>query len=268
MPDSPNPARAASTSYVLEVAEIVDETGGARSVVLEVPSGLREEFTYRAGQFLTLAIPSEAAESGLVARSYSVSSAPHHGADRIRITVRPTPEGFGSRWVVETLRPGHRVRVLPPAGEFTLDDVDADLLLLAAGSGITPVMSIACEALAAGSGRVRLVYANADRRSVVFADRLAALEEAYADRLEVLHWLEDERGLPTPEGLAPHVADCRERHAFVCGPLPFMEVATRALREAGVPRERRHQERFSSLGGNPFGDAGVPEGSPRLARCP
>jgi 3-ketosteroid 9alpha-monooxygenase subunit B len=240
----------ATESYVLRVADVVEETADARSVVFEVPSELQETFAYSPGQFLTVAVPSE--QTGLVARCYSLSSAPHSG--RHQITVKRTVDGYASNWIVENLKPGDTMRVLPPSGIFTPKDVDADFLLFAAGSGITPVISIARTALEKGTGKVVLLYANEDASSVIFAGQLRELAEEYADRFTVVHWLVSVQGLPSQQKLATFASYFDSHTAFVCGPAPFMKATTDALKELGFPRERRHQEKFVSLGGNPFGE--------------
>ena len=240
----------ATESYVLTVADVVEETDDARSIVFEVPEELRAAFTYAPGQFLTVAVPSE--QTGLAARCYSLSSAPHTG--RHQITVKRTAEGYASNWIVDNLRPGDTLRVLPPSGIFSPKSLDDDLLLFAAGSGITPVMSIVSSALEQGTGRLVLVYANRDERSVIFADALAELAAEHPGRLTVLHWLESVQGLPTEDHMRALASYFCDFTAFVCGPAPFMEAVTGALRELGFPRSRRHQEKFISLGGNPFGD--------------
>ncbi|HEY0903249.1 MAG TPA: ferredoxin--NADP reductase [Marmoricola sp.] len=240
----------ATESYQLTVADVVEETADARSVVFEVPSELQAAFAYTPGQFLTVAVPSE--QTGLVARCYSLSSAPHSG--RHQITVKRTVDGYASNWICENLKPGDTLRVLPPSGIFTPKDVDADFLLFAGGSGITPVMSIARTALEKGTGKVVLFYANRDEASVIFARELGELAEEYADRFTVVHWLESVQGLPSQKQLALFASYFSEYTAFVCGPGPYMTAVTRALKELGFPRERRHQEKFVSLGGNPFGD--------------
>jgi 3-ketosteroid 9alpha-monooxygenase subunit B len=239
----------AEDSYVLRVAEVVRETDDAVSVVLEVPEELAEVFAHRPGQFLTLAVPSE--RTGLVARCYSICTAP---GEPLTVTVKRTTDGYASRWLTEELRPGDRVRVLPPSGIFTPASLDEDLLLFAAGSGITPVMSIIRTVLAQGSGRLVLLYANRDERSVIFGRALAALAAAYPERLQVVHWLESVQGLPGREQLRAFAADRASWTAFVCGPDPFMKPVVAALRDLGFPRSRRHQEKFVSLGGNPFGE--------------
>lgn len=234
-------------SYVLTVAEVRRETADAVSVVLDVPDHLAGAFAFAPGQFLTLGIPSE--RTGTVARCYSLCVPP---GDPLTVTVKRTADGYGSGWIHDHLRPGTALRVLPPSGIFTPRDLDADLLLLAGGSGITPVMSILRTALRDGRGRVVLRYANRDRDSVIFGDALARLVAEHPDRLDVEHWLESERGLPTAEDVRAVAQAHAAYDAFVCGPAPFMALATGVLKELGFPRARRHQERFVSLGGNPF----------------
>lgn len=237
-------------SFLLTVLDVVEETDDARSIVLEVPAALQEAFAYKPGQFLTVGVPSD--QTGLAARCYSLSSTPHSGEHRI--TVKRTVDGYASNWIHDHLRPGDRLRVLPPSGIFTPAGLDEDLLLFAGGSGITPVMSILRTALEKGSGRVVLFYANRDERSVIFAAALRELAAEYADRLVVVHWLESVQGLPSQTTLRTFAAAYDQSTAFVCGPAPFMKATADALKELGFPRSRRHQEKFVSLGGNPFGD--------------
>lgn len=248
-------------SFELEVLEVIEETGDARSVVLD-PGEHREHFSYTPGQFLTVAVPSD--RTGLVARSYSLSSTPGDDGP-LTITVKRTVEGYASGWICENLRRGDRLRVLPPSGIFTPKDLDADLLLFAGGSGITPVMSIIRASLARGTARIVLFYANRDEQSVIFGGVLSELAAEHPDRLQVVHWLESVQGLPTQEQLRAFAVSYVERDAFVCGPAPFMKATVAALKELEFPRERRHQEKFVSLGGNPF-DIGVEP--PQVAPVP
>ena len=240
----------ATESFVLKVLDVVEETADACSFVFEVPNHLADEFAYTPGQFLTVAVPSD--QAGLAARCYSLSSAPHTG--RHQITVKRTAGGYASNWICDNLGAGATLRVLPPSGIFTPRDAEADLLLFAGGSGITPIMSITRTALEKGRGKVVLFYANRDQQSVIFSRELAELSATYPDRLVVVHWLESVQGLPTQAQLQSFAAYFESFTAFVCGPGPFMKAAVAALKELGFPRERRHQEKFISLGGNPFGD--------------
>ncbi|WP_406691761.1 ferredoxin--NADP reductase [Saccharopolyspora sp. ID03-671] len=233
----------------LRVAEVVEETADARSVVFDVDTA---RLPYRPGQFLTLRIPSE--RCGSVARAYSLSSSPVTDG-RLAVTVKRTAEGYASNWICDNVAAGSEIDVLEPAGVFTPKSLEADLLLFAAGSGITPIMSILKSALATGSGRVVLVYANRDERSVIFARELTELAAAHPGRLLVLHWLESVQGLPTQEALQSLAAAFPDHDAFLCGPKPFMDTARKALREAGFPKSSIHLERFASLAGNPFDTA-------------
>lgn len=95
-----------------------------------------------------------------------------------------------------------RVHVLAPSGTFVPKSLDSDFLLLAAGSGITPMMAICKSALSQGNGKVTLVYANRDERSVIFGAALRELAAKYPDRLTVVHWLESVQGLPSAAALA------------------------------------------------------------------
>lgn len=237
-------------SYVLTVREVIEETEEARSIVFDVPEELRDTFAFKPGQFLTIAVPSE--QTGIAARCYSLSSTP--GSGEHKITVKRTESGYASNWIAENVRAGHQLRVLPPSGIFTPPNLDDDLLLFAAGSGITPIMSIVRAALACHSNRLTLFYANRDERSVIFADALAALAAEHPERLQVVHWLESVQGLPSEAQLHAFARPYADRTSFCCGPAPYMKAVAGVLRSLDVPRERRHQERFLSLGGNPFGD--------------
>ncbi|MQW75046.1 2Fe-2S iron-sulfur cluster binding domain-containing protein [Nocardioides sp. dk4132] len=238
-------------SFELKVIDVVEETADAHSITVEVPEGAEEHFAYRPGQFLTVAVPSE--RTGVAARCYSLSSSPV-GDGPLTITVKRTADGYASNWLCDHVRVGDTLRVLPPSGIFSPASLDADLLLFAAGSGVTPVMSIIRTALAGGTGRITVFYANRDERSVIFAAELRRLAAEHPERLRVVHWLESVQGLPTQEQMRAFAADHLEADAFVCGPGPFMAMTVAALKELGFPRARRHQEKFISLGGNPFGD--------------
>ena len=238
-----------SRSAVLRVAEVVEETAEARSIVLAVPAELEQRFAYRPGQFLTLRVPHE---SGHLARCYSLASDPGAG-EPMKVTVKRVADGRGSNWLCDRVRPGAELEVLPPSGVFTPADPARDLLLLAAGSGVTPVMSILKAALR-GTARVALFYANRDVESVIFRAELDALVTGHPGRLTVTHWLESERGLPTAAELAAWARPQGEREAFVCGPGRFMELAELALADAGLARESVHVERFVSLEGDPFAE--------------
>jgi len=235
--------------YQLRVAEVISETADACSLVLAVPPELAAAFAYRPGQFLTVRIPHD--RDGSVARCYSLSSSPHAG-DRPTITVKRMAAGHASNWIADHLSAGSVLDALPPAGTFSPGSLADDFLLFAAGSGITPVISILKSALAEGSGRIVLVYANRDDRSVIFGPELRRLQAAAGRRLIVVHWLDSVQGAPTAAGLAALARPYAGHDTFICGPDPYVAVVRQALGRLGVPAQRVHVERFLSLAENPF----------------
>ncbi|MCW2708309.1 MAG: ferredoxin reductase, partial [Frankiales bacterium] len=210
----------------------------------EKPSGV----SYKPGQFLTLRLPHV---DGPVARCYSLSSSPHTD-DHLKVTVKRVVDGRGSNWVCDEVLAGREIDVLAPSGTFTPKSLDTDLLLLAGGSGITPVMSIIKSSLAKGTGRMLLVYANRDEASVIFHKELREMVAEHPYRLVVLHWLETVQGLPSKKPLQEIVRPWGHAEAFICGPAPFMDCAADALKELGISRDRIHIERFTSLAGDPW----------------
>ena len=243
--------------YQVPVAEVIREAGDACSLVLDVPPALAVVFGYRPGQFVTVRVPSELC--GSVARCYSLSSSPQAG-ERPAITVKRTEGGYASNWILERVTPGTVLDLLPPAGTFCPGSLEGDFLLFAAGSGITPVMSILKSALLAGRGRVVLVYANRDERSVIFGPELRRLASDSGGRLVVLHWLDSLLGLPSVAALAALVRPYASFDPFVCGPDPYLALVRDALAGLGVPGPRVHVERFVSLAENPFEVSATPDG--------
>ncbi len=241
-------------SHVLElqVAAVVEETDDARSLVFTVPDGAQipaERLRYAPGQFLTLRVPSD--RTGSVARCYSLCSSPFTG-DPMTVTVKRTTDGYASNWLCDHAHAGMKIHVLAPSGTFVPKTLDQDFLLLAAGSGITPMMAICKSALAEGNGKVVLVYANRDENSVIFGGALRELAAKYPDRFTVVHWLESVQGLPSAAALAGLAAPYVGHDAYICGPGPFMAAAEEALKNSDLPVERIHIEVFKSLESDPF----------------
>ena len=244
-------------SHVLElqVAEVIDETADARSLVFKVPDGPddpaipADRLRYAPGQFLTLRVPSD--RTGSVARCYSLCSSPFTD-DALTVTVKRTADGYASNWLCDNAHAGMKIHVLAPSGMFVPKTLDTDFLLLAAGSGITPMMAILKSALSEGSGKVALIYANRDENSVIFAGALRELAAKYPDRLTVVHWLETVQGLPSAAalaGLAAPYAGPRRLHLRP-GTIHGRPPRRRSKRRCGT--ERVHIEVFKSLESDPF----------------
>ena len=163
-----------SRYHALRVRAVVDETHDTKSLVFEVPPALADAFAYQPGQFLTLRL---AIDGRHVPRCYSMSSAP--GVDDApRVTIKRVKDGRGSNWVCDRVRAGDMIEVMAPSGVFYPRALSGDFLLLAGGSGITPVFSILRTVLAKAQGRATLLYANRDEKSVIFQSELKALAEA------------------------------------------------------------------------------------------
>ena len=227
----------------LRVVSVTAETNDAKSFRLQAPDPL----SYKPGQFLTIGIPSD---RGTVARCYSMSSAPHE--DDVTITVKRTPQGYASNWMCDHVTAGDTLTALPPSGHFVPPAQDADLLLFAAGSGITPVMSIAKYALTQTHRKVALFYANRDPAAVIFAQQLRAMSKDHPERLHIVHWLEELQSLPRTADLKRFASAYPHYSAYTCGPEPFMVAVTDALTSLGFPGDRVKREVFQSLIGNPF----------------
>jgi 3-ketosteroid 9alpha-monooxygenase subunit B len=236
-------------SQIVTVTEVIEETELAKSFVFDA------RWDYRPGQFVTVRVPSEL--TGSVARSYSLYTSPFDDV-RPGVTVKRTEGGYASNWLCDNLVSGSEVEVLPPSGVFTPASLDVPLLLLAAGSGITPIMSILTAALARGSAPITLLYANGSAADTIYHARLRELETAQ-ERLTVIWWMAAERGVPEPDMLSALLSPYHSRPTYLCGREEFMAACKDALRVIGTPREQVHQEIYASLTGDAFADVVVHE---------
>lgn len=243
--------------YALRVAEIVPETDEANSIRFEIPADLREAFSFKAGQHLTLRATIDGEE---VRRNYSLCTAPAEGD--WMVTVKRIGGGIFSNWVGDQLRAGDTIDVMVPHGSFTTEFDRANrrhLVGIAGGSGITPVMSLARTLLREEpQSRFTLLYGNRDSSSVIFLEALAGLKDRHLDRLEIYHFLDAEEqdielfnGMLNrerlEEAIAALVPDAAEVDGwFICGPGPMMDAAEGALLDRNIPRERIHIERFTA----------------------
>jgi ferredoxin-NADP reductase len=227
--------------HAVPIARVVAETPDAASFVLDVPPDLRPAFAYEAGQFCTFRVWIDE-EPHL--RCYSMSSAP--GVDpELQVTVKRVPGGLVSNWMLDHLRAGHAVDVTLPAGVFRLTDRPDALVALAAGSGITPVLSLIKAALATTTRPVRLLYANRDLGSTIFRAVLDELATAHPDRFRLEHHLDVERGFVDPDAVLALVADAPDADVYVCGPRPFMDLVEDTVLAHGTSPDRIHIERFT-----------------------
>ena len=238
--------------HALRIARVVAETADAATFVLDVPADLADAFAYRAGQFCTF----RATIGGeTILRCYSMSSSPDVD-DELAVTVKRVPGGLMSNWMLDELSAGDVIDVTLPAGVFCLPEggegggggASGDLVAYCGGSGITPVFSLAKSALATTDRRVRLLYANRDRDSVIFGDALDALAAAHPDRLEVVRHHDADGGYldePAVAAFARGAGSVSDADHYICGPGPFMDLVEVVLVSAGVTPDRVHIERFT-----------------------
>jgi ring-1,2-phenylacetyl-CoA epoxidase subunit PaaE len=237
--------------HPLRVAGVERLCADAVAVTFDVPEHLREVYAFRPGQYLTLRKVVDGVEER---RSYSICS-PAGAAPRVG--VRRVDGGLFSEWLVDGVQPGDEAEVAPPAGSFTPDLVaGAHHALIAAGSGITPVLSIAASVLAAHPDtRVTLIYGNRRTDTVMFTEELADLKNAYGPRLHLMHVLSREPMAaeiatgrldgPKLRALLGTLVDVEDvDHWWLCGPLGMTTAAQDVLGELGVPKGRVHRELF------------------------
>jgi 3-ketosteroid 9alpha-monooxygenase subunit B len=249
--------------HELRVARVLVETPDARSYELAIPPELAERFRYRAGQYLTFEVPLEGER---IVRCYSLASAPERSEPH-KVTVKRVAGGRGSGWFHERVAEGTRLRVLPPLGRFVLHESERPLLLFAGGSGITPVIALIKSALSTTARRIRLLYANRDAGSVIFAEEIAALARAHPERFACVHHLDDAAGFVDAAVVRRAREGFEQAEAYLCGPAPFMALVEETLRAAGVPEERIRIERFE-LPAHPETAGAAPAAATASAEAP
>jgi ring-1,2-phenylacetyl-CoA epoxidase subunit PaaE len=234
----------------LTVARVDRLTDDAAALTFDVPAGLGPDFAFRPGQSITLRRTGDGRDER---RDYSICAP---AGEALRIGVREVPGGLFSSWLVHQVRPGDRIEVLPPSGRFTADlSEPADHVFVVAGSGITPVLSLAGTVLADGRSTVTILYGNRRADTVMFADELADLKDRHGPRLTLVHVLSREArdteitsgrlDAPRLRTLVEALVDVEETdHWWLCGPHGLVTDARAVLAELGVPRERVHQELF------------------------
>ena len=270
------PVRRRPTFHALPVAAVDRLTDDAVAVSFAVPVDLRETFAFRAGQHVTVRLDD-------ARRSYSICSTPDELAERgrLRIGVKEIPGGAFSGYAARDLRPGDTLDVMAPLGHFTTDFDPGrarHYAALAAGSGITPVLSLVATALHAEPGsRFTLLYGNRYARSVMFAEELADLKDRYPTRLHVVHVLSRE---PQEAELLSGRLDARKLSRllevlvpastvdewFLCGPYGMVIDARGVLAERGVSDRAVHTELFHVDEGPPPAREPAPAGAPGAAQ--
>ncbi len=245
--------------HPLRVADVRRETSDAVSIAFAVPPNLTSDYAFSAGQYLTLR---QTIDGEDLRRSYSICAGPDDG--ELRIAVKRVPGGVFSEWANTAVLPGDTLDVMTPTGRFGLPPEPGCLVFFAAGSGITPVLSLVRGMLARDAhSRAVLFYGNKSTQDVLFREALEELKDRYLGRLSVHHVLsQEQQDIPVLNGrldaekvrlLLHHVVPPASiGHAYICGPDAMTDAISATLLDLGLSPEQIHTERFvSALGGRP-----------------
>jgi len=245
-----------SKFYPLSVAKVKSETRDTIAVTFDVPPELAQSFIYQQGQHLTLRAQIDEED---VRRSYSICSAVQDGA--LRVAIKRTPGGLFSSWANDNLKPGMTLEVMPPMGHFNVPLAAGNArryVAFAAGSGITPILSIIkTTLLTEPNSTFTLFYGNRASSSVIFKDELGDLKDIYTQRLNLAYVMSREQqdielfnGRITKEKCEQFLKHWIRVEdidvAFICGPEDMMHGVSAALQEAGMPKQNIKVELFAA----------------------
>ncbi len=250
----------AVTFHPLKVKKVFRETADCISVLFDVPDELKPAFVFKQGQNLTLRKSFDGQE---VRRTYSICASPLDG--ELRVAIKRIPEGVFSGYINEELRAGDTLEVMPPQGRFFTEAHPSQAKMyvaFAAGSGITPILSIIKTILRTEpQSRFCLVYGNRTRGSIIFKNELEALKNRFMDRLSIYHILSREKA--DAEILSGRIDAEKSRfflekiiaaksidECFLCGPESMIHAVRDVLQNAGVDPKKIHFELFHSAAGS------------------
>jgi ring-1,2-phenylacetyl-CoA epoxidase subunit PaaE len=267
---------AAPRFHRLAVDDLRREASDAVSMTFAIPAELKADYAFTPGQYLTLRAMLDGEE---VRRSYSICSGPDDG--EIRIAVKKVDGGAFSNWAAEDLKRGDQLDVMTPTGRFGLvppADGGRVHVGFAAGSGITPILSIVKGTLAREpESRFFLFYGNRATDRIMFREALEELKDRFIDRLSIFHVISgEEQDIPILHGrldgekvrvlLRSLVPASSVDHVFICGPLGMSDEIETTCRDLGIAADRIHVERFvSEFGGKPRPKAIVAPDAPPKA---
>lgn len=239
----------------LAVQEIIKETPNAISVVFDIPTELKEEFKFIAGQYITIRISIEGKE---IRRSYSISSSPE--SNILRVGIKEVEKGLFSNYATKKLKVGDVIEVSPPEGKFILQTATShqrNYAAFAAGSGITPVMSMINSVLLKEThSTFVLVYGNKTNDDIIYKVELDNLIEKYPERFNVKYVFSQKLTGDAILGridksvvnlvLKNHFKNIQFDSFYLCGPEPMVDVVTDTLKENGILASKIHFELFTS----------------------
>src|SRR6185312_9877989 len=260
----------------LAVNDLRREAADAVSLCFAIPRELQADYHFSPGQYLTLRTTLDGEE---VRRSYSICSGPDDG--ELRIAVKKVDRGAFSNWAAEELKCGDQLDVMTPTGRFGIAHAPSEARVyvgFAAGSGITPILSIVKGVLAREpNSRFFLFYGNRSTSSMLFLEELEELKDSFLQRLSLFHVISgEEQDLPILHGrldgekvrvlLRSLVPAASVDHIFICGPTGMSEDIEATCRDIGIAEDRIHVERFvSEFGGKPRPKTVIAAGAPPKA---
>ncbi|MGB8398007.1 1,2-phenylacetyl-CoA epoxidase subunit PaaE [Bradyrhizobium sp.] len=260
----------------LAVNDLRRESPDAVSLTFAIPEELADDYSFVPGQYLTLRTMMDGEE---VRRSYSICSGPDDG--ELRIAVKKVDGGAFSSWAADELKAGDEIDVMTPTGRFGVAAAPDQARVhvgFAAGSGITPILSIVKGVLAREpDSQFFLFYGNRSTGGMLFREALEDLKDRFLQRLAVFHVISaEEQDIPILHGrldgekvrvlLRSLVPASHVDHVFICGPAGMSEQIEATCHELGIAGERIHVERFvSGLGGKPRAKKVVPANAPPKA---
>ncbi|BEV17477.1 phenylacetate-CoA oxygenase/reductase subunit PaaK [Herbaspirillum sp. DW155] len=242
--------------YPLTISGVKQETRDTIVVSFDVPPELQDTFAYEQGQHLTLRSQLQGEE---LRRSYSICSARQD--KQLRVAIKRVPGGLFSNWANESFAPGQRIEAMPPMGHFNvpLDPSNRKhYLAFAAGSGITPMLSIIkTTLLAEPHSHFMLIYANRSSSSVIFKEELTDLKDTYLERFKVVYVMSREQQDVEMFNGRIDRAKCdafftswinlRDVDAvFLCGPEEMVQAVTESLQAHGMPKAQIKTELFAA----------------------
>ncbi len=242
----------------LTVKRVSPEAAGAVAITFAIPDDARERFAFEPGQFLTLRATIDGQD---VRRSYSISCPRSRlaKAGELEVGIRPVDGGVFSNWAAQAVKAGDTIQVMPPDGRFTVKKQRAiHRVGFAAGSGITPILSIAATTLEEQpDSKFTLVYGNRRMSSVMFNEALQDLKDRYRDRLTLIHILSRQaqevdllQGRIDADKVKSVVASLLPAasmdEVFICGPEAMIDATQQALLDVGVRPDRIYTERFTA----------------------
>lgn len=255
-----------SKLFPLKVIQVIEETKDAKSIVFQIPEDLKETFKYKSGQYLTLSLEIRGEE---VRRAYSLCSSPYSSND-LKVGVKRVKGGLVSNYLNDHIKIGDTIEVMPPMGDFSVE-VDhsnyKSYYLFAAGSGITPILSILKSILKVeDNSHVYMAYGNRNQDSIIFNQELKQLQQQYKDRFKWISILSKpksglsrlfssknkdyEKGRIDEKFVHQFIKDnppyAQNTAYFICGPEAMITNTKKALEQIDVPTDRINIEYFGT----------------------